>query len=96
MPVRDPLPSPNRAVVRRFWRIFRYLGLFATAIAALAVALVAIGEEGIHVHMLIATALGTGLIVLVGAALMTLVFLSSSSGHDRAVADFRDERDRND
>ena len=32
--------------------------------------------------MLIATALGCGLTVLLGTALMSLVFLSNSSGHD--------------
>ncbi len=36
--------------------------------------------------MLIATALGVGLTVLLGTGLMTLVFLSSSSGHDDAAA----------
>ena len=52
------------------------------AVAALAVVLVARGDPTIHVHMLIATALGIGLTVLLGTALMTLAFLSSSSGHD--------------
>jgi hypothetical protein len=44
--------------------------------------IVARGEPGLHVHMLVATALGVGLTVLLGTGLMTLVFLSSSSGHD--------------
>ena len=69
-------------MMRRFWRIFRLLSLFAIAIAAIAVVLVARGDDGVHIHMLIATALGAGLTVMVGAALMTLVFLSASSGHD--------------
>jgi hypothetical protein len=66
----------------RFWRIFRLLGLLAMAIAAIAVVLVARGDRTVHVHMLVATALGVGLTVLLGTGLMTLVFLSSSSGHD--------------
>ena len=69
-------------MMRRFWRIFRLLSLFAIAVAAIAVVLVARGDDGVHIHMLIATALGAGLTVMVGAALMTLVFLSASSGHD--------------
>jgi uncharacterized SAM-binding protein YcdF (DUF218 family) len=69
-------------MLRRFWRIFRLLALFSILIAALAVVLVARGDSTTHVHMLIATALGVGFTVLLGSALMTLVFLSSSSGHD--------------
>ncbi len=70
--------------MRRFWRIFRLLALFSITIAAIAVVLVARGDPTVHVHMLIATALGIGLTVLLGTALMALVFLSSSSGHDDA------------
>lgn len=68
--------------MRRFWRIFRLLALLSIVIAAIAVIIVASGEEAVRVHMLIATALGVGLTVLLGTALMTLTFLSSSSGHD--------------
>ena len=68
------------------------LALLAMVIAALAVALVARGDPDplSHVHMLIATALGTGLTVLVGTGLMTLVFISNSSGHDEAAAKFEE------
>ena len=69
-------------MIRRFWRIFRLLAFFSIAIAAVAVVLVIHGDPGVHVHMMIATALGVGLSVLLGSALMTLTFLSSSSGHD--------------
>jgi hypothetical protein len=69
-------------MTRRFWRIFRLLALLSIVIAAIAVVLVAQGDPTIHIHMLIATALGIGLTVLLGTGLMTLVFLSSSSGHD--------------
>jgi hypothetical protein len=81
-PAPDPVPSPRHSLVRRFWRIFRLLALFSMAIAALAVVLVARGDTGSHIHMLIATALGVGVMVLLGSALMVLVFLSSRSGHD--------------
>jgi hypothetical protein len=70
--------------MRRFWRIFRLLALLSIVIAALAVFLVARGDPTLHVHMLVATALGIGLTVLLGTGLMTLVFLSSSSGHDES------------
>jgi hypothetical protein len=70
--------------MRSFWRIFRLLALFSIVIAALAVFLVVRGEDSPSIHLMIATALGVGLTVLLGTALMTLLFLSSRSGHDEA------------
>lgn len=96
MPQPDPIPSPRHAVMRRFWRIFRLLALLSIVIAAIAVVLVAQGDPTIHIHMLIATALGIGLTVLVGTGLMTLVFISNSSGHDEAAARGAEENDQND
>jgi hypothetical protein len=81
--------------LRRFWRIFRLLALLSILIAAIAVLLVMRGEDRPHIHMMIATALGIGLTVLLGTALMTLVFLSSSSGHDdQANPRIHDESDK--
>ena len=83
----DPDPTPPAASLRRrFARIMRVAGAFSLAIAALAVALVAWGSDEFHIHMLIATALGAGLTVLLGTALMSLVFLSNNSGHDDSAA----------
>ena len=73
-------------MMRRFWRTFRLLALLSMVIAAIAVLLAVRGDPGVHVHMMIATALGVGLSVLLGSALMTLAFLSSSSGHDQQAA----------
>jgi hypothetical protein len=72
---------------RKFVRIMRWTALFSVAIATIAVVLVAQGDTEIRVHMLIATALGVGLSVLLGIALMTLVFLSNRVGHDSDAAD---------
>jgi hypothetical protein len=80
----DPIPTPRHSTMRRFWRIFRLLALLSIVIAAIAVVLVARGDPTVHIHMLIATALGIGLTVLLGTALMTLVFISADSGHDEA------------
>ena len=54
--------------------------------AAFAVAFVAAGDSGLHIHMLIATGLGVFITVLLGTALMSLAFLSASSGHDSEAA----------
>ena len=80
----DPIPSPRHSLMRRFWRIFRLLALLSIVIAAIAVVLVTKGMGEVPASLIIATALGIGLTVLLGTALMTLLFLSASSGHDEA------------
>ena len=80
--VTDPLPSPRHSMMVRFTRIMKWMALVSVAVAVIAVVLVAAGDSGVHLHMMIATALGAGLTVLLAGALMTLAFLSSSSGHD--------------
>jgi hypothetical protein len=82
MPKPDPIPSLRRSQWQRFRRIMRWMSLAAIAAAALAVYYVARGDSELKIHMLIATALGAGFSVLLGAALMSLTFLSSGSGHD--------------
>ena len=93
MPVPDPLPSPRESMKRRFWRIFRLLVPLAAVIAAIAVVLVNEGDPALHINMLVATALGIFFTVLLGTALMTLVFLSSDTGHDDAAARIHKENE---
>jgi hypothetical protein len=69
----------------------RWVALFSIVIAAIAVLLVARGDTGTHIHMMIATALGAGLSVLLAGALMSLVFLSASSGHEEQVSQFEED-----
>lgn len=93
MPIQDP-PQPADGLPslrRRFWRIMRWATLFSALVAAVAVMAVAKGDSEFHLHMVIATALGVGLTMLLGIGLMTLVFLSNSSGHDRSAADHSDK-----
>lgn len=84
MPEPDPTPSPRKSAIHRFWRIFRLLALLSVVMAAIAVVLVTRGEGEVHASLIIATALGIGLTVLVGTGLMALVFISNDSGHDEA------------
>ena len=79
--------------MRRFWRIFRLLALLSIVIAAIGVLLVTRGTGEIHASLIIATALGIGLTVLLGSGLMVLMFVSSSSGHDEEVAKTHEEND---
>ena len=94
MPVPDPVP-PLGSLRRQFLKLMRWGALFSLVIAAIAVLLVARGDETIHIHMLIATGLGVGLSVMLGIALMSLVFLSSRAGHDVDAADHQ-QKDEND
>ena len=71
MPVPDPVPSLRGSTWRRFRRVMRWMSLIAILAAATSVWFVARGESELRIHMLIATALGAGLTVLLGAALMT-------------------------
>ena len=87
MPHPDPVPTSSAQLKARFWRIFRLLAILSVVVAGIAVLFVARGQDEIRIHMLIATALGTGFMVLVGGALMSLVFLSASSGHDDEIGD---------
>ena len=85
MPRPDPVPTPRAGALRRFIRTMRWMALLSIACAGLAVWLVARGDPEFHVHMMIATALGVGLTVLLGTALVSLAYLSNASGHDEQV-----------
>ena len=95
MPEHDPTPTMV-PLKRQFLRLMRWGALFSLAIAALAVVLVSQGDETIHIHMLIATALGVGLSVMLGIALMSLVFLSSRMGQDADAADHSQKEQHDD
>lgn len=92
MPTPDPVP-PLARLKRQFLRIMRWGALFSVAVALIAVALVVQGDSSIRIHLLIATALGVGLSVLLGIALMTLLFLSNRMGHDIEAADHHIKED---
>ncbi len=90
---RPTLSDPDYAAFawRRYRRLMVWMTLVAaaTVLAALAYLHTAIGE--LTWPAIIATSAGVGLSVLLGTALMGLVFLSSGTGHDQDVADFEDE-----
>lgn len=96
------LPSPldDPASARNAWaryrRLMRWMGLLslATAIIGIVALRLTVGET-VTIHMMIATGAGMGGAVMLTAALMGLVFLSSGTGHDEAIEDpFADIVDR--
>lgn len=83
------LSNPRRAADA--WARYRRLMLWmlAAAVAAVIGAIIYLKAQGgpFPIHMFIATVLGVGVSVMLAAALMGLVFMSSSSGHDDDAAD---------
>lgn len=86
VPRPDPLPRPPATLIDKLKRALRLLALFALMVAVIAALLVARGQAGFHIHMLIATFVGMGLAVFIGGALMLLIFYSAASGHDEAAS----------
>ena len=93
MPHHDPIP-PRRpvdydraaAAWARYKAMMRWMALAAFVAVLLALIYLKSSGEPVPIHMLIATIAGVGLSVLLGTALMGLVFLSNSSGHDDAAS----------
>lgn len=86
---RSPLDDPKQAAFAwaRYRRLMKAMGwvTLATVIVVLLGLYYSLGLVSIHFY--IATALGVGLMMLLAAALMGLVFLSSGTGHDEAIED---------
>ena len=85
----DPAYAPH--AWRRFKRILWWMTGFSALCGAGAVAALWRLNGPLPIHMGIATFLGVALSILMAAALMGLIFLSSGSGHDEAVGDFAPE-----
>jgi len=89
MPRHDPLPPPPPAddeAATAAWRRYKALmsWMILASVATAALALLWLQQTGteMRLHLVIATIAGVGFSVLVGTALMGLVFLSNRSGHD--------------
>lgn len=94
-------PSPlddariARHAWRRYWRLVRLMALAAFVCTAGALWWLYQQFGMVSIHLYIATAGGIFLMVMLGAALMGLVFLSSGSGHDESISDhLEEERNR--
>jgi hypothetical protein len=85
MPSPDPVP-PNADQSAEAWKRYRsmmkWMALASVVAVILALIFLGAGGEPMSIHLIIATAAGVGLSVLLGTALMGLVFLSNRSGAD--------------
>ena len=66
----------------RYRRLMKWMLLAAGIAVVLALLWLASDGTPMSIHMIVATIAGVGLSVLVGTALMGLVFVSARSGHD--------------
>lgn len=92
----SPLDDPHKAAFAwaRYRRLMKGMGLFTAAVTAVVVAVLYEMVGFVSIHFYIATILGVGLMMMLTAALMGLVFLSSGTGHDESIDDpLEDERD---
>lgn len=85
-------PDYARLAWRRYRRIFGIVGALAlvSAIVAVIALYIAVGEFQLHASL--AMAIGVGLSILLGGALMGLVFLSSGTGHDERSRDATEKK----
>ena len=95
---KSPLDDPQKAAYAwaRYKRLMRFMLMVTIGVVIIALALLYDGESAASVHFYIAAALGIGFMMLLTAALMGLVFLSSGTGHDESVTDLSDDDDPKD
>ncbi len=89
MPRQDPIPPRPEAPAlawSRYRNLMKWMALAAAIAAAIAVAWLKATSEAMPWQMVLATVAGVGLSVLLGTALMSLVFLSDRTGHDEAAS----------
>jgi hypothetical protein len=95
MPGHDPTGAERTAIA---WQRFRRLmaWMVVAAVAAVLIALIFLKSSGgpMRLHMVIATIAGVGFSVLLGTALMGLVYFSNNSGHDEAATTRRSDDER--
>ena len=94
MSQRSPLDDPRNAAHAwaRYRKLMRWMGAFTLAVVGIALFALSRLEGSVPIHFYIATALGIGAAMMLMAALMGLVFLSSGTGHDESVSDLTDDQ----
>ena len=93
----SPLDDPEYAAFawRRYRRLMRWMAAFTLTVTIIVLGLFWMKYGMISIHLYIAVAGAIMVAMMLTAALMGLVFLSSGTGHDEAIEDpFKDEADR--
>ena len=86
---RSPLEDPATAAPAwaRYKRVMRLMMAITVLMVGAAFVVLYRGNGLASAHLYVATAIAIGFSMLLMSALMGLMFLSSSTGHDAAVAD---------
>jgi hypothetical protein len=94
-PRHSPLDEPRTSAHAwgRYKRLMRGMALLTLGVIVLALGILYLLGALVSVHFVVATVLGIGLTMMLMAALMGLVFLSSGTGHDESVADLTDNHE---
>lgn len=85
----SPLDDPQNAAHAwaRYRRLMKWMFGLTTATVVAALTFLYLRNGMVSIHLYIATALGVTAAMMLMAALMGLVFLSSGTGHDEAIDD---------
>ncbi len=75
----------------RYRRLMRWMTLAAAVAVALALVYLKWSVGSLPWQMVLATVAGVGFSVMLGAALMGLVFLSAGTGHDEQIIDLSED-----
>lgn len=91
----SPLDDPHRSQYAwaRYRKLMKFMGAVTLVVVILALWTLYRMDGFFSIHVFIATGLGIGAAMMLMAALMGLVFLSSGTGHDESVADPLNEDD---
>ncbi|MEJ6595390.1 hypothetical protein [Parasphingorhabdus sp.] len=89
MPQPSRLDDPLYASIAwaRYWRLMRGMAMFTLVCVAVSLTILFYLHGWLSIHMYIATAGGVAFALMLMAALMGLVFLSSGTGHDESIDD---------
>jgi predicted anti-sigma-YlaC factor YlaD len=77
----------------RYRLILRWMALFTLVLITAVIGVLYLLGALVSISVALAAALGIGITVMLMAALMGLVFLSSGTGHDESIADPLNEED---
>ena len=94
---RSPLDDPRNAdfAWARYKWLMKLMGGITLVVVALSLMLLHRVNGAVSIHVYIATGLAIGASMMLMAALMGLVFLSSGTGHDESIVDpLEDRRER--
>ena len=94
MAKRSPLDDPGVSAHAwaRYKRLMKWMAGLTLVIVMTALGLFYWYNGLVSIHFFIATALGIGVAIMLTAALMGLVFLSSGTGHDESVSDLEGDQ----